>query len=209
MGSKFPQIARKGYGRTGLVDWTLVFAATSPTSRFVGVLENEINLSCFKACQLDLEIQAHQRLQLDRQDLPVSTRLLGQPVVGKDVGSPLNGVEVCKLHGWHFFDPQQLCGRHPTVAGEDLRLIVDEDGIAKAKSLDALGDLADLLVGVRARVTRIGSERFDREDLDLHISSYPLRVVLDAWCEFERRGPAPEAHGSAFAQSEDCASCLV
>ncbi len=27
---------------------------------------------------------------------------------------------------------------HPAMTGEDLRLIADEDGVAKAKSLDAL-----------------------------------------------------------------------
>jgi hypothetical protein len=46
---------------------------------------------------------------------------------------------------------------------------------------DALGDLADLLVGVGARITRIGSERFDRERLDLHITSYLSEAsVVDA-----------------------------
>src|SRR4029077_18711547 len=31
--SKFPQIARTGYGRTGFIDWCLVFATAWPTSR--------------------------------------------------------------------------------------------------------------------------------------------------------------------------------
>jgi hypothetical protein len=45
-----------------------------------------------------------------------------------------------------------------------------EHGVAEAKPLDARGDLADLPAGVRARVARIRSKRFDRERLDLHIT---------------------------------------
>ena len=54
-------------------------------------------------------------------------------------------------------DTQQFRGFHATVAGNNLPLIVDQNRIAEAKFLDALGDLADLLMGVRPRVTRIRS----------------------------------------------------
>jgi hypothetical protein len=113
---------------------------------------------------------------------------------------------VRQLDGGHLLDTQQLCGRHPAVAGNDLVLVVDEHGIAEAKPLDALSDLANLLVGVCARVARIRSKRFDRERFDLHIASYLFEAsVLDPWCEFKHRDPAAAPHGSAFAQSKDCA----
>jgi hypothetical protein len=95
------------------------------------------------------------------------------------------------------------------VPGDDLPLIIDENGVTEAKPLDALGDLADLLFGVCSCIALIWPERFDREGLDLHYHPLFEASVLDARCEFKHRDPAPEAHGSAFAQSEDCAWCLA
>ena len=57
----------------------------------LGFLEKEIDLGGLEARQLDLEVEVDQGLQLDRQDLPVPAGLLGQSVVGKDVG-PLLGL---------------------------------------------------------------------------------------------------------------------
>ena len=90
-----------------------------------------------------------------------------------DVGALFDLVEVRQLHGWHVLDAEQLRRCYAAVTGDDLPLVVDEDRIAKAKSLDALGDLADLLLGVCSRIARVRSKRSDRAALDLHISSFP------------------------------------
>src|SRR4051812_41596630 len=112
--------------RSFFKDWSLVFAAAWSTSRFGGLFEDEIDLAGLKAGKLDLEVQAHQRLQLDRKDLPVPSCLLSQTIVGQDIGPLFNVAEVPQLHGGHLLNPQQLCGRHPAMAGNDLALVVDE-----------------------------------------------------------------------------------
>src|SRR4029077_988621 len=102
--------------------------------------------------------------------------------------------------------PSSLRGCHPAVAGDDLALVIDEHGIAESKPLDAFRDLPDLFLGVRACVTLIRSERLDCDGLDLHKTSSPFEAsVIDARNEFKHRDPAAAPHGSAFAQSEDCA----
>jgi hypothetical protein len=92
------------------------------------------------------------------------------------------------------------------MAGDDLALLIDEHGVAEAKPLDALGDLPNLLLGVRAGVALVRVQCFDREGLDMHITSYPFKAPLgDARNELKPRDPAAAPQGSAFAQSEDCA----
>src|ERR1700680_4519160 len=48
--------------------------------------------------------------------------------------------EVREPHRWHFFDAEQLCGLHPSVAGNDLFLIVDEEAGTKPAPLKISGD---------------------------------------------------------------------
>jgi hypothetical protein len=41
------------------------------------------------------------------------------------------------------------------VAGDDLVIIADQDGICEAEFLDAVGDLPDLLLGMGARILAV------------------------------------------------------
>jgi hypothetical protein len=162
MRPKLPQVAWTGDGRTGHVGRGRVFAATRPAGGVARLIEDEIDFARLKPGQFHLELEGHQRLELDRQDLTVPVRLLGQAIVGQDIGALLDLAEVGQPHGWHLLDAEQLCGSHPPVTSNDLPFIVDQDGIAETKFLNALGDLADLLSGVGPRIARVRPERFDR-----------------------------------------------
>lgn len=72
-------------------------------------------------------------------------------------------------------DPEELGSLNPPMTGNDLLLFVDKDWIAEAEALDALGDLADLLPGVGARVSRVRPQLADKDVLDVHRVLHCLR----------------------------------
>jgi hypothetical protein len=49
--------------------------------------------------------------------------------------------------------------KHPAVAGDNAVLFVDQHRVGEAKFADRGGDLCDLLVAVRARVSSAGDQR--------------------------------------------------
>src|SRR5438105_9033413 len=49
--------------------------------------------------------------------------------------------------------------KHPAVAGDNAVLFVDQHRVGEAKFADRGGDLRDLLVAVRARVSGVGDQR--------------------------------------------------
>ena len=57
-----------------------------------------------------------------------------------------------------MLDAEQFRRCYAAVTGDDLSLVIDEHRIAKAKSLDAFGDLADLLFGMCSRIAPVRSE---------------------------------------------------
>src|SRR5262249_55527414 len=85
-------------------------------------------------------------------------------------------------HGRYDADAENLCRRDPSVPGNDLALIIDQDRIAEAKLPDALGNLVDLLLGVGTRVVCVGPERFDRKHIHLEGGStardFPWAVTV-------------------------------
>ena len=50
-------------------------------------------------------------------------------------------------------------GEHPAVAGDNAVLFVDQHRVGEAKFAHRGGDLRDLLVAVRARVSGVGDQR--------------------------------------------------
>jgi hypothetical protein len=55
------------------------------------------------------------------------------------------------------------------MPGEDLSLVVDQDRIAEAKALYAVGDLSDLSFGVCSRIAFVWAKRLDWKISDLHV----------------------------------------
>jgi hypothetical protein len=69
------------------------------------------------------------------------------------------------------------------MAGDNPALLINEHGVVEAKPLDAFRDLPDLPLGMGARVALVGSQRFDRNSLDVHSTSYPFKASVG---RFER-----------------------
>ena len=111
-----------------------------------GVLEDDVDLRHLEPGQLDLDVEVDQALQLDRQKLLVPAGLLGELVVGQDVGALIGLAQMRQPAGGHRVDAEELGGFHAAMAGDDLLVIVDQDRIAEAELLDALRDLPDLLL---------------------------------------------------------------
>jgi hypothetical protein len=53
----------------------------------------------------------------------------------------------------------QIAALHSAVAGDNAVLFVDQHRVGEAKFADRGGDLRDLLVAVRARVSGVGDQR--------------------------------------------------
>jgi hypothetical protein len=58
------------------------------------LVRHRVNLGRRETRDLDIEIESHETLQLDRLQLMVPARVEGQLVVGRHIGSPLCCIEV-------------------------------------------------------------------------------------------------------------------
>src|ERR1700722_1504188 len=166
MRAENPEVAGATYRRRVGIGWNDVLRL-SLARRLPGVVKTQIDLGGLEARQLDFEVKIDQGLQLDRQDVTVPAGFLGQAVAGKDVRAFLGLRQVGQPHGRHGLQAQQLGGSYPPVSGDDLAVAVDEHRIDEAETLNALADLADLLLGVGPGVAGIGLERFGRKHLHL------------------------------------------
>ena len=119
-------------------------------------IEDLINLRQGKTGQFHLELQIHQRPQLDRQDLAIPAGLLGEPVIGQHIGPLLRSREMRDRQHRYIAGTEQLRRRHATMPADDLARSVDQHRFEKAKAADTVGDLADLPVGMGERVLRVG-----------------------------------------------------
>ena len=68
-------------------------------------------------------------------------------------------------------------GEHPVMAGDNAVLFVDQHRVGEAKFADRGGDLRDLLVAVRARVSGIGDQRRAGARLRRHLP-FPFRYPV-------------------------------
>ena len=80
-------------------------------------------------------------------------------VVGEHIGAALRRREVRQDDARHLVEAEQMRGEHPAVAGDNAVLFVDQHRVGEAKFADRGGDLRDLLVAVRARVSGVGDQR--------------------------------------------------
>jgi hypothetical protein len=126
-----------------------------------------VDLDRRKAGDRDVEAFDHQELrefgQLRRQKLAVPASIFRNLVVGKGKRAALGFREIPHLDCRHLFKAKQLCCGVAAVAGDHDAAFVDQDRHQKSECRDTVGNLADLLLRVRPRVTHI---RFDRVDCD-------------------------------------------
>jgi len=71
----------------------------------LGTAKQEVDLGHFEAGDgnVEIEIEARQVLQFDRQDLAIPSGLLGKPIVGEDIGAPLCIIEVLEPQAGYSF----------------------------------------------------------------------------------------------------------
>src|SRR5882757_2503305 len=76
--------------------------------------------------------------------------------------------EVRQADSRHCLHIQQLCCLNAPMSGNDLVVVIDQNGVVKAEPLDAVRDLPDLLGRVSAGVTWIGTQRVGRPVFEVH-----------------------------------------
>ena len=99
--------------------------------------------------------RSDQALELNGQNLLVPSGLLGELVVGQNVGALFRLAQMREPAGGHRIDTEQLGGFHAAMAGDDLLRVIDQDRIAQAELLDAACDLSDLSLRMRPGIVRV------------------------------------------------------
>ena len=124
-----------------------------------------IDLDRGKAGDRDVEILHHQQLgqlrQLRGQQLAVPAGILGNLVVGKGKRAALGLRQTLHFDRRHLLVAQQFCRGVAPMAGDHDPAFVHQDRNQKAECRDAVGNLADLLLGVGPRIARIRLDRLD------------------------------------------------
>jgi ABC-type branched-subunit amino acid transport system ATPase component len=87
--------------------------------------------------------------------------------------------QVRQTDGRHGLQTQQLCCLDAPMPGNDLVIVVDQNGIVEAETLDTPSNLLDLLRRVRAGVARVRSQRVGRPVFEVHIGSPFMWKNLD------------------------------
>ena len=92
---------------------------------------------------------------------------LGQPVVGDHEGAGLRRGQVIEAQRRHLGHAELAAGEQPAVPGDHVAVAIDQDRDIEAESLDAVGDLPDLLLAVAPRVGGVRSSALDSAVNDL------------------------------------------
>ena len=141
-----PQIARAGgrrhrlgQGRRLIGEFALRIGTASPR-----LLEHEIDFGQREAGNLNAEVEVHERLKLDGEQLVVPTGVKRQLVVGDHVGLPLSLIEVRQPQRRHALHLKQPCSLDPPMSRNDLTIVANQDRVGEAEPADAIGNLPDL-----------------------------------------------------------------
>ncbi len=110
-----------------------------------------------------------------RQQIAVPPRQFGQSIIRDHVGAPLGRGEIGQTNRRNLLQAEHLRGFDPAMAGDDLAVIRDEDGIDEAKPLDRLSNLFQLLLGMGAGIARRGTQALGPKVCDLKIRCRPGR----------------------------------
>ena len=105
--------------------------------------------------------------KLDVEALPIPARIFGDLVVGQEQCALLSFAQAFENDYRHLAESEINRGRKATMPQQDCVVLIDYDRDHEAEGENAIADLADLLLGMRPRVTWIGLERMRRNPLDL------------------------------------------
>jgi hypothetical protein len=135
--------------------------------------------------EIEVEVDLGEALQLDREEVFVPACILGESVVGDDVGPDLGLGKVFELEGGNRLEAELLRGADAAVAGDDGAVPIDQDRVREAEGLDRPGDLADLFFAVGAGVSAPRGQRRDRAGLDLQGARCRRRLERVSLCHDE------------------------
>jgi hypothetical protein len=116
------------------------------------LVENRIDLLRRESEDRNIKVERDQSLQLGREYLLVPAGVQGQLVVGQHICATLGWGEMGQAHNRHLVDAGQPCPLDPAMAGDDFVVVAYQYGIGEAEALDAVADLTNLRVGVRAGI---------------------------------------------------------
>jgi hypothetical protein len=153
--SELPEIPNAAPRRTWL--------AQQPV--FIGVarllrgdpLDEAVDLRDREARHTDVEVEVlgDQALKLAGKDLLVPSGVERELVVGKHVGPLLGGAHCLNASAGNGVESQVRGGGHTPVAGENHVGLVDQHGVREPEPPDGVGNLSDLPLGMRSRVSRV------------------------------------------------------
>jgi hypothetical protein len=143
------------------------------------LIEDEVDLGEREAGQFDIELKVDEALHLDRKDFAVPACVQRQLVIGNDVGAALSRVEVRQTTGRDALHAKELGGCDTPVPGDDLVVVADQNRIGEAEALDAVGYLAQLFLGVGARIAGIGPQAGDARRFDGHAVHCEFPLCLE------------------------------
>src|SRR5258706_211589 len=112
-----------------------------------------------EACEAEVNPRFAQIANFEREHLEIPAGVERQLVVGEHIAAALRRREVRQDDARHLVEAEQMRGEHLAVAGDNAVLFVDQHRVGEAKFADRRGDLRDLLVAVRARVSRVADQR--------------------------------------------------
>jgi hypothetical protein len=118
-------------------------------------IKDDVDFGCFKPGNVEIELQLldGQVLEFNSQDVGVPPCLLCQPVVGNDVRSLLLRAEVLKADRRHLREAEELRCVDAAVPRDNCSIRINQHWIRESKFSNAGGDLMNLLLGVRPRIT--------------------------------------------------------
>jgi hypothetical protein len=138
---------------------TVVGSAISSRMIFGPLGEQLAEFELVKAGEAEVKPRFAQLANFEREHLEIPAGVERQLVVGEHIGAALRRREVRQDDARHLVEADQMRSKHPAGAGDNAVLFIDQHRVGKAKFADRGGDLGDLLVAVRARVTGVGDQR--------------------------------------------------
>src|SRR6202023_2348196 len=106
--------------------------------------------------QIEVEFQFGENLELFAEHPLVPRRVLGQAVVGDQEGHALRLGEMAQLDSRYRVPSHLARGQEASMTSDDFLLVIDQERHVESKRLDALRNLADLLVAMNPGISRVG-----------------------------------------------------
>jgi hypothetical protein len=125
----------------------------------------QIDFAGFETGRLEskIEIDDGKLLQRFAEQPIVPGGDFGQAIVGDRKGAALGFGKMLETNGRDFGKPKEFRSGEASMASDDIVRAVDENGHVEPKTLNAAGDLTNLLLGVDADVPGIKLQLLDGE----------------------------------------------